>query len=61
MTETLGAIYPYAVSEGPKSGTADTKFMYGDFGFVASNAEGIYGNASTVQPASLRLMTIIKA
>lgn len=60
MTDTLGAIYTSSVAKGPYSGAVAPQFMFGDLLFAASNAEGIYGKASTVQPAALRLMAIIR-
>lgn len=60
MADSFGAIHPHSLSAGPKHGTADAQFMYGNIGFFVSAAEGIYGSASTVQPASLRMMPIIR-
>ena len=55
-----GALGSPNLAYGPYSATGGSQFMYGDITFSASKSDSVYGNASTVQPAVLCLMPLIK-
>ena len=50
-----GAFYPGSAIAGDKGGGGDRSM-----GFDASRCTFIYGNSTTVQPPSIRLMAIVK-